>query len=55
MKKKAEKQSTRLKKVYCRHCGYTARVTQKWLDLGVPACPTRGCKQQRFVKEHKAA
>lgn len=32
-------QGTRLLKVMCR-CGYTARVTQKWLDeAGPPLCP----------------
>jgi hypothetical protein len=34
------KQTTRLLKVSCRECGYTARVTQKWLDeAGAPLCP----------------
>lgn len=35
-----KKQTTRLKKVECQVCGYTVRVTQKWLDeLGAPICP----------------
>lgn len=34
------KQSTRLLKVVCQDCGYTARVTRKWLDdVGAPLCP----------------
>ena len=34
------KQTTRLLKVACRDCGYTARVTRKWLDdSGAPLCP----------------
>ena len=34
------KQTTRLLKVACRECGYTARVTRKWLDdSGAPLCP----------------
>lgn len=32
------KQSTRLLKVECPKCGYTVRVTRKWLDVGVPTC-----------------
>lgn len=33
------KQGTRLLKAYCIVCGYTVRVTQKWLDYGYPICP----------------
>lgn len=36
------KQSTRLKKCICSTCGYTVRVTQKWLDEGPPHCPHHG-------------
>lgn len=36
------KQSTRLKKCECGECGYTVRVTQKWLDVGAPHCPEHG-------------
>lgn len=32
-------QTTRLLKVECPDCGYTARITQKWLDVGFPTCP----------------
>jgi hypothetical protein len=35
-------QSTRLHKVMCRHCGYVARVTMKWLNEGMPVCPIVG-------------
>ncbi len=35
-------QTTRLLKVACEDCGYTARVTQKWIDIGLPHCPTHG-------------
>jgi hypothetical protein len=35
-----KKQSTRLLKVECDSCGYTARVTRKWLDVGTPFCPS---------------
>jgi len=35
-------QGTRLHKVMCRHCGYVARVTMKWLNLGMPVCPLVG-------------
>jgi len=38
-----KKQSTRLLKVGCTCCGYTARVTNKWIcDAGTPVCPTDG-------------
>ena len=29
-------------KVECGECGYVARVTRKWLDLGAPHCPEHG-------------
>lgn len=35
-----KKQSTRLGKVQCLECGYTARVTRKWIEeQGTPLCP----------------
>lgn len=35
-----KKQTTRLCKVECESCGYTARVTRKWIDeMGAPLCP----------------
>lgn len=35
-----KKQTTRLLKAQCGECGYTVRVTQKWLDIsGAPLCP----------------
>lgn len=33
------KQTTRLIKVVCPDCGYTIRVTQKWIDEGFTSCP----------------
>lgn len=33
------KQSTRMLKVMCPICGYTARTTAKWLEVGNPRCP----------------
>lgn len=33
------KQGTRLLKVMCWECGYTIRVTQTWIDEGLPTCP----------------
>lgn len=33
------KAGTRLLKVECPDCGYVARVTQKWIDTGLPTCP----------------
>lgn len=36
-----KKDGTRLIKIVCPtpDCGYTARTTQKWLDVGFPDCP----------------
>ena len=35
-----KKQTARLVKAYCPECGYTVRVTRKWLDsAGAPLCP----------------
>ena len=40
-----KKQSTRMIKVACPDCGYTVRVTRKWLDAaGAPICPA--CDEQ---------
>lgn len=39
------KQTTRLRKAECGLCGYTVRVTQKWLDVGPPHCPTHGAME----------
>lgn len=36
------KQTTRLKKAECSQCGYTVRVTAKWLEFGPPGCPQHG-------------
>lgn len=42
-KNSVKKQSTRLLKVVCPDCEYTIRVTQKWVDVGLPTCPC-GCE-----------
>jgi hypothetical protein len=34
-----KKQSTRLHKCDCVHCGYTMRISSKWLKLATPRCP----------------
>jgi hypothetical protein len=34
-----KKESTRLIKVICPECGYTIRVTRKWIAAGLPVCP----------------
>jgi hypothetical protein len=36
------KQTTRLVKAECRQCGYTVRVTRKWVEVGPPCCPLHG-------------
>jgi len=35
-------QSTRMLKACCPDCGYTIRLTQKWVDIGLPICPVDG-------------
>jgi hypothetical protein len=40
IEKLVKKQATRLLKVECTTCGYTVRVTKKWLlESGAPICP----------------
>jgi hypothetical protein len=34
-----KKQGTRMLKLECPKCGYTARTTAKWLEMGTPTCP----------------
>jgi hypothetical protein len=50
-------QSTRLLKVYCETCGYTARITKRWIDkAGTPDCPAgHGNMVVAPVKEREAA
>jgi hypothetical protein len=43
-----KKQSTRLRKIECPECGYTARVTAKWIDVGLPTCCC-GCEMTADV------
>ncbi len=35
-------QGTRMLKADCSCCGYTIRITKKWADKGLPACPQDG-------------
>jgi hypothetical protein len=35
-----KKQTTHLLKCECAECGYTVRITKKWLDVAMPVCPT---------------
>lgn len=38
-----KKQGTRLLKAECASCGYTVRISQKWVDeVGTPHCPMHG-------------
>lgn len=42
-KSPVKKQSTRMHKAECSECGYTVRLSQKWLDeVGSPHCPKHG-------------
>lgn len=41
-----KKQGTRLIKAECTCCGYTVRVTRKWLERdGAPLCPRNSCDE----------
>jgi len=43
-----KKQTARLIKAECGPCGYTVRVTRKWLDeAGAPLCPNETCDDYR--------
>ncbi len=37
--KDVKTQGTRMLKLLCGNCGYLARTSQKWLDMGTPTCP----------------
>lgn len=38
-----KKQTTRMLKAECEQCGYTVRLSQKWVDdVGAPHCPKHG-------------
>jgi hypothetical protein len=41
-KSKGPGSGSRLNKVCCETCGYTARVSRKWLEVGAPHCPDHG-------------
>jgi hypothetical protein len=34
-----KKQSTRMLKLEAKCCGYIARTTKKWIEIGLPSCP----------------
>lgn len=38
-------QGARLKKAHCPACGYTVRITRKWIEVAVPSCPNPGCEK----------
>jgi hypothetical protein len=42
-----KKQTTRLLKAECQDCGYTVRVTRKWVEeAGTPLCPCNGASME---------
>jgi len=43
-----KKQSTRMIKIACPSCGYTARTTRQWIEVGLPVCP---CKTPMEVSQ----
>ena len=42
-----KKQTTRMGKCACEICGYTVRVSRKWLDMGAPICPVDGVEMNQ--------
>ena len=48
-------QSTRLLKAECGECGYTVRVTKKWLEAkGAPICPCTSCSAASAARRARA-
>ena len=45
---KLKPQTTRQRKAECPECGYVARISRKWLDIGLPTCP---CGTEMEVSE----
>lgn len=39
-----KKDTTRMLKANCPHCGYTVRLTLKWILMAVPVCPDPECE-----------
>ena len=39
----------RMKKCVCGSCGYTIRVAQKWISIGIPMCPA--CDTRLLIEE----
>lgn len=50
-----KKQKTRLLKACCSECGYTVRVTARWLEIGPPHCPDHGAMEIEGAEEPEAA
>lgn len=40
-----KKQGTRMIKAECGCCGYTIRLTRKWLEVAIPVCPDPECEE----------
>lgn len=52
MERTTKKQGTRYIKCECPHCGYTARVVNKWLtEKGAPHCPEHGAMDMHNPEE----
>lgn len=45
------KQTTRQLKSLCLGCGYTARVSKKWLSIAAPLCPNPACGSYQHEME----
>lgn len=45
-----KKQGTRMLALICPRCEYKVRTTQKWVDVGMPACP---CGEEMILEDAK--
>ena len=37
---------TRMLRAWCRHCGYSLRISRKWLAVACPKCPNPHCRHR---------
>jgi hypothetical protein len=42
-KRPGSAKTTRLRKVECTACGYTVRMSRKWIECALPDCPNPDC------------
>lgn len=49
-----KRQVNRMLKTTCPECGYLARVSKQWLEVGPPVCPTHGVALEPEDAEEKS-